>query len=45
MKLNFSPPLLITNTDSGLMHAIKMSGEVYRGPSTSSTMIKVGDRN
>ena len=35
----FSPPklLLITNTDSGLMHARKMSGEVYRDASTSST--------
>ena len=35
----FSPPklLLITNIDSGLMHARKMLGEVYRDASTSST--------
>ena len=30
-------PPLITNTDSGLMHARKMSDEVYRDASTSST--------
>ena len=30
-------PPLITNTDSGLMHTRKMSGEVYRDASTSST--------
>ena len=29
------PP--ISNTDSGVMHARKMSGEVYRDASTSST--------
>jgi len=33
----FSPPLLITNAVSGFMYAIKMSGEVYRDLSTSST--------
>jgi len=33
----YPKPPLITNTDSGLTHALTMSGEAYRDASVSST--------